>query len=211
MCVMSMIADQYHPTAPTYPAPMPMYPGQVPSTDWLQIPNTDQRWTPEKWAEFEKLLEQASKIDELTGQPDCEDPEKIAWMNEVRRALELEEHEVEDIDVHVSYGVSDAGSLSEHYADMNGNPAGGYSDGKGFDIQWQNGPLAVNGVRLEPNGAFVEEVIWAVIDRIEFYQGSKFHGIHNAVALGHLKAALEVLNERTRDREDRGVEGTHQK
>lgn len=37
----------------------------------------------------------------------------------------------------------------------------------------------------------------------------KFHGIHNAVALGHLKAALEVLQERTRDREQRGVEGTH--
>lgn len=97
----------------------------------------------------------------------------------------------------------------DHYTDENGNPAGGYSGGRGFKIYWQDGPLAVDGVRKDPNGAFVEDIIDAAIGRIEFYQSSKFHGIHNAVALGHLKAALEVLNERTRDRECRGVEGTH--
>lgn len=97
----------------------------------------------------------------------------------------------------------------EHYSDENGNPAGGWTYGKGFDIAWQKGPLAVDGVRQEPNGAFVESIIQAAIGRIEFYQNSKFHSIHNAVALGHLKAALEVLQERTRDREQRGVEGTH--
>lgn len=96
-----------------------------------------------------------------------------------------------------------------HATDNNDNPAGGYTCGIGLNIEWQNGPLAVDGVRLEPNGAFVESVIQAAIGRIEFYQGSKFHSIHNAVALGHLKAALEVLQERTRDRESRGVEGTH--
>lgn len=97
----------------------------------------------------------------------------------------------------------------QHKVDDNGNPAGGDTHGVGFDIEWQNGPLAVDGVRKEPNGAFVEDVILAVIGRIEFYQKSKFHGIHNAVALGNLYAALEVLQERTRDREQRGVEGTH--
>lgn len=96
-----------------------------------------------------------------------------------------------------------------HFLDDFGNPAGGYTYGVGIDINWQKGPLAVDGVRKEPNGAFVESVIQAAIGRIEFYQSSKFHGIHNAVALGHLKAALEVLQERTRDREQRGVEGTH--
>lgn len=98
----------------------------------------------------------------------------------------------------------------EHRVDDQGRPAGGTTTGVGINIEWQDGPLAVDGVRREPNGAFVEGIIEAAIGRIAHYQGSMFHGIHNAVALGHLKAALEVLQERTRDRETRGVEGTHQ-
>jgi hypothetical protein len=97
----------------------------------------------------------------------------------------------------------------DHKSDSDGNPAGGHTEGVGLSIDWQNGPLAVDGTRREPNGAFVEGVIEAAIKRIEFYQASKFHCIHNAVALGHLQAAAEVLAERTRDREDRQVEGTH--
>jgi hypothetical protein len=93
--------------------------------------------------------------------------------------------------------------------DDNGNPHGGHAKGTGIDISWQRGPLGRNGDRVEPNGAFVEGVIAAAIDRIEFYQSSKFHCIENAVALGHLKAAAEVLQERTRERERREVEGTH--
>ncbi len=99
--------------------------------------------------------------------------------------------------------------VEEHKNDENGNPAGGETLGRGFKITWQNGPLSVDGVRREPTGAFVEDVIAAVIGRIEYYQKSRFHGIHNAVALGHLYAAAEALAERTRDRESRGVEGTH--
>lgn len=98
----------------------------------------------------------------------------------------------------------------EHHADDNGNPAGGFTRGNGFYIDWQNGPLAVDGERKEPNGAFVEDIIAAAIGRIEHYQASRFHCLHNAVALGHLKAAAEALAERTADRESRGVEGTHQ-
>lgn len=97
-----------------------------------------------------------------------------------------------------------------HRVDDAGRPAGGHTTARGLDIRWQDGPLSVDGERAEPNGAFVEDVIAAAIGRIEFYQGSEFHCIHNAVALGHLKAAAEVLAERTRDRERRGVEGTHQ-
>jgi hypothetical protein len=100
--------------------------------------------------------------------------------------------------------------IEAHATDESGNPAGGTTDARGFHIDWQNGPLAVDGVRREPNGAFVEDVIAAAIGRIRFYQASKFHCIHNAVALGHLLAAAEVLDERTADRERRGVEGTHQ-
>jgi hypothetical protein len=99
--------------------------------------------------------------------------------------------------------------LQAHDVDSDGNPAGGTTRCVGIQIEWQNGPLAVDGVRKEPNGAFVEDVIDAAIGRIEFYQSSRFHCLENAAALGHLKAAAEVLAERTRGRERRGVEGTH--
>ena len=96
-----------------------------------------------------------------------------------------------------------------HDVDENGNPHGGHAYGTGIKIDWQRGPLGRDGDRVAANGAFVEGVIQAAIDRIEFYQGSKFHCVENAVALGHLKAASEVLQERTRERERREVEGTH--
>lgn len=93
--------------------------------------------------------------------------------------------------------------------DENGNPAGGYVEATGLRIDWQDGPLGRGEDRQEPNGAFVETVIAAAAQRIEYYQSSKFHCVENAVALGHLRAALEILNERTRAREGRDVEGTH--
>lgn len=100
---------------------------------------------------------------------------------------------------------------SDQWIDDNGNPAGGCTQGMGFVISWQNGPLAVDGVRREPNGAFVEDVIRAAIDRLEFYQRSKFASGYNADAIVSLHAALVSLNARTHDREARGVEGTHQR
>lgn len=62
------------------------------------------------------------------------------------------------------------GHFEEHWCDADGNPAGGVSSGKGFVCSWQNGPLGRGNDRREPNGAFVEDVIQAVIGRIEFYQ-----------------------------------------
>ena len=64
MCVYSMIMDYYNPKIP-------------------QGPCKTNQWTPETQSEFEKLLddirkaaEAAKVVDELTGQPDCVDPEK---------------------------------------------------------------------------------------------------------------------------------------
>lgn len=99
---------------------------------------------------------------------------------------------------------------SNHFTDANGNPAGGTTYGQGFAIGWQNGPLAVDGERKEPNGAFVEDIIEAAIDRLAFYQRSRFACDFNAQAVKHLQAAVANLQLRTADREDRGVEGTHQ-
>lgn len=100
--------------------------------------------------------------------------------------------------------------FSEHWMDENDNPGGGVSSGLGFNISWQNGPLQLpDGNRRIPNGAFVEAIVYAAIDRIQLYQRSKFKCDENEAALFHLKNALEALETRTAGRTARGVEGTH--
>jgi len=94
--------------------------------------------------------------------------------------------------------------------DQHGNPAGGYVEGLGLDIKWQTGPLAVDGIRHEPNGAFVETVIAAAKQRIEEYQSTKFACDENEKALMYLGLALNELNSRTQRRINAGVEGTHE-
>jgi len=101
------------------------------------------------------------------------------------------------------------GIYEQHWTNENEIPAGGCSGGKGFTISWQNGPLGRNADRKQPNGAFVEDIIIAVIGRIEFYQQSKFICDDNEQALVHLRSALAKLENRTRDREARNVEGIY--
>jgi hypothetical protein len=100
----------------------------------------------------------------------------------------------------------------ENIVDENGNPTGGGVTGTGLLIDWQNGPLGRGAQRQEPNGAFVETVISAAKQRLEFYQmahGGKFSCAENEDAITHLEAALTRLDERTKNRETREVEGTH--
>jgi len=97
-----------------------------------------------------------------------------------------------------------------NFTDENENPAGGFVDSIGLEITWQNGPLAnEDGSRKEPNGAFVETVIAAAKQRIEYYNETKFRCRENSMAITKLDEALMWLNKRTSDREERGVEGTH--
>jgi len=98
----------------------------------------------------------------------------------------------------------------ENFHDENGNPAGGCVYGTGIVVDWQTGPMKLpEGEPIEQNGAFVEGVIMAAAQRLECYQNSRFKCPENAGALDHLNAALECLDSRTRDREAKGVEGTH--
>lgn len=104
--------------------------------------------------------------------------------------------------------------LTGNFEDTNGNPAGGEVKGTGLNIEWQNGPLGRGAERKEPNGAFVETVISAALQRIEWYQTAsdgKFKCRENAIAITKLEEALLWLDKRTRERETRGVEGTHTK
>lgn len=101
---------------------------------------------------------------------------------------------------------------AQNDVDANGNPTGGYVKATGFSINWQNGPLGRDAERQEPNGAFVEGVIEAARQRIDFYQkasGCRFACRENALAITKLEEALHWLNARTTAREARKVEGTH--
>ena len=107
--------------------------------------------------------------------------------------------------------IEDNRITSEHWRDREGNPAGGITQGVGLLISWQNGPLGRGALRRGRNGAFVEDVIAAVVDRMEEYQASPFSCTYNQVAIDHLHRALGSLEARTADREAREVEGTHKR
>ena len=92
---------------------------------------------------------------------------------------------------------------------LSGNPAGGTTTGIGIEITWQDGPLGKEPTKKEPNGAFVEGVIATAIDRLEYYQESKFKCRENALAITKLQEALHWCQHRTADRSERGVEGSH--
>lgn len=95
---------------------------------------------------------------------------------------------------------------NHHRVDDQGNPAGGCSHGVGITIHWQDGPTKEAGGR---NGAFVEEVVEAVISRLLAFQAGRYAHVANDHAIEYLTAANHVLRERTKDRIERGVEGRH--
>ena len=75
----------------------------------------------------------------------------------------------------------------------------------GMAILFQNGPIHEVGV----NGITHEALIAILIDRLEGFQAGPYAHPANAAALAGLRAAQEALHGRTRERMDRGVEGTH--
>ena len=72
-------------------------------------------------------------------------------------------------------------------------------------VSFQKGAIKEHGV----NGIMNEDLIAMVIDRLQSFQESDFACRENAVAITKLEEALMWLRKRTQDREDRGVEGTH--
>lgn len=75
------------------------------------------------------------------------------------------------------------------------------------DIHFQEGPIKEHGV----NGVCNEDLIVMVIKRLEGFQNSEFNCRENSLAITELENALLWLRKRTMGRENRGVEGTHQK
>lgn len=100
---------------------------------------------------------------------------------------------------------------SQHWHDAIGTPNGGFTEATGISIRWQAGPRGQGADEQEANGAEVEDVIRAAISRLEFYQRSRFACEENRLALEHLRYALTRLDQRTLDRQRRGVAGTNSK
>lgn len=74
-------------------------------------------------------------------------------------------------------------------------------------IEFQNGPIKEVGT----NGLTHEALLAIVIDRLEGFQRGPFAHAYNADALTSCRSALASLQQRTRDRLARGVEGTYEK
>src|SRR3990167_1239875 len=99
---------------------------------------------------------------------------------------------------------------SVNKTDEQGNPTGGSVRSVGIVIDWQNGPLGRGEDRKAPNGAFVDGVLGAAQERLEYYQTSKFKCRENAIAITKIEEARHWLNHRTQRREAQNVEGTYQ-
>jgi hypothetical protein len=74
-------------------------------------------------------------------------------------------------------------------------------------LMFQNGPIKEVGV----NGVTHEALLAIVIDRLESFQKGPYNCAENEFALTSCRLALTMMQDRTRERMRRGVEGTHQK
>lgn len=94
-------------------------------------------------------------------------------------------------------------------------------DGHHYELDnFENGsqPLQfIEKEQREPEGALEtlhdgttnEAVLGMMVHRLEFLN-EKMPSVHNLEAINHVKKALRALEERTQEREERGVEGTSQ-
>lgn len=115
--------------------------------------------------------------------------------------------------------------VATNQLDDNENPTGGFVDlyvtehedsdeklERGvLQIFWQDGPRGkADGTLAEPNGAFVEDVLWAALQRLEFFNESKYRDRANSLAITHIEQALQALKDRQLERSYRNVEGKHE-
>jgi hypothetical protein len=72
-------------------------------------------------------------------------------------------------------------------------------------MSFQNGPVPESGV----NGLMIEDLLDICAHRLDCFQSGPFVHPKNGAALDHVIAARKALNDRTKERLERGVEGTH--
>lgn len=102
MCMMSAVFDQWRPAFP--PAHHPVYPWPTPAPDLVDaqerlVDDAQKRYSVDDLGAlidaFQAALDAAKRYDEITGQPDCADPDKAKLLERVadleRRLREVEE------------------------------------------------------------------------------------------------------------------------
>lgn len=116
---------------------------------------------------------------------------------------------------HETNPVNEAISITADERDAaNGNTSHNYEvawtdpddSGMSVEIPFQHGPIKEVGV----NGITHEVALAILIDRFQGFQTSKWACEENERTLYHLVEALGAQIERTKGREKRGVEGTHE-
>lgn len=119
--------------------------------------------------------------------------------------LEIKTHHVTGVPEYVRIfpdGDKGQGGAHTKYLISLGVP-GGRESGSQTALRFQNGSAQEVG----PNGVTNEAVLAVVIDRLKGFQQGELSCRENAIALTHLETALLWLQQRTRDRIERGVEG----
>ena len=116
---------------------------------------------------------------------------------------------------------------SENLTDDDNNPSGGNvmlhvtkngdTEFPALIVNWQDGPRGTDQtnpdgspVLADPNGAFIEDVLWAALQRLEFFQDSKYRDRGNALAITYIEGALQAMKDRQLERSHRNVEGKHE-
>ncbi len=78
-------------------------------------------------------------------------------------------------------------------------------------LNWQQGALVDAATKQErpQNGIFLATLVRVVVDRLEYYQSTKFACSENATALDYFRKGLELLEKRADRRSKEGTLGTH--
>ncbi len=94
----------------------------------------------------------------------------------------------------------------ENSQNAEGCVTGGFVQGKGMEIFWQDG-LIVDGVQT---GAFVTDVLHAGLQRLEAYNETNLRTRETSIAITKIEEAILWLGARRSDRVARGVADTYQ-
>lgn len=116
-------------------------------------------------------------------------------------------HKVGGVDERLRIEVSDepgAGGACHRYRIVEDTKPGEETTLPAYVIKFQQGPIKESGL----NGMTQEVLLAIVKDRLESFQKGDHACELNEVALGHVNEALAALQQRTRDRIERNVEGT---